>query len=905
MKNILSLLVAVATMVGYAANTWYVDDDNYKKDFTAADYIAAGFDGTDKAKAFGTIQAAIDAASTKANDTILVCPGEYNQGVSNLVVQGNDCGACRINAHKSVRIESIEGAEKTHIVGAWDPDTETGRGPKAIRCIGNWASRPIVKGFTIRDGATDAVLNENGEASNTTRNRGGAAYSYRQGDPICIVDCVVSNCNSSGGGTFHFGSVIRSLIVDNYAIWGAGGLQTTLYSCIISRNHAPNWLIYGQGTSLSHCTIAYNTAYRTVLQATNSCNNIIIESASSTGDPEISGYNLSGNVCGLIHGSRHFIAPIAGDFSILKGSIAETICSGAPADGSDFHNPIPEEFRGFDFYGNPIGENCVAGAVQKVVEPTGGAILFNNISKDYAIEVDGWRCQNSGAYGFPSEYRRQFKVSTRFKTGKIYEWTTSSAHGEYRVPDAFTDTVHIMSPLQKDLVMTNTYKLAVGETWVDPQKGNDDSGKGTFDNPYKTLQKAHDSSSAYMFVYCKGGSYDSGDKKYWSNDVSSRVCVSKSLRFVAVDGAANTFIVGKADANSPVESQPGCGSDAVRGIAAGNYHIVFEGFTFRNCHTLAKKADDSPLNGHQGCVMRAAGSVYVSMPTLMDCVIEGTCGAASNAITGGRVIRCLFKDIKSGSPAYSTTVLSACVLENCTNSKDWPDGVAFNCTLRNSGIFGKNFACVASGGARAKKVTYAGSLIFGFNTYDTGVSGLVKDKDPQFVSATGPKILRSSPAFTCGEVPADKNYGTNYYIYASTDYYGRPITFIDGKPVAGADMLGVFSMFDKRGLEVMAASAKVVQLQDGKIDLPAGCTLSAGIPATESEVKEYFITVTVADGAELGVTLDGAASTYGSGTHLLRVKSLSAARDIVFSSIGGLVEIESIKRIAGMYLILR
>ena len=92
MKNILSLLVTVAAMAA-SANTWYVDDDNYKEDFTAADYIAAGFDGTDKAKAFGTIQAAIDAASTKANDTILVCPGEYNQGVSNLVVQGSDCGA--------------------------------------------------------------------------------------------------------------------------------------------------------------------------------------------------------------------------------------------------------------------------------------------------------------------------------------------------------------------------------------------------------------------------------------------------------------------------------------------------------------------------------------------------------------------------------------------------------------------------------------------------------------------------------------------------------------------------------------------------------------------------------------------------------------------------------------------
>ena len=905
MKNILSLSVAVVTMAGFAANTWYVDDDNYKKDFTAADYVAAGFDGTGKAKAFGTIQAAIDATTTKPGDKILVYPGEYNQGVSNLVVAGTDCGACRINAHKTVRIESIEGAEKTHIVGAWDPDTETGRGPKAIRCVGTWASKATIKGFTLRNGATDAVLNNEGEASDTARNRGGALYCYRQGDPIYIVDCVVSNCNSSGGGTFRFGCVIRSLVVDNYAIWGAGGLQTTLYSSILVRNRCSNWFIHGPGTSLAHCTIAYNTAYRTILHATNSCNNVIIESASSPNDPEISGYNLEGNVCGKEYAGHHFIAPAVGDFSIIKGSVSETICSGSPADGSKFHNPIPEEFRGFDFYGNPIGENCVAGAVQKVVEPTGGSICFDNISTDYPIAVEGWISKTPNMYAYSTDYRRQFKVTACFKNGKIYEWTTSSDHGTYRVPDAFTDTVYLMPPPQRDVAMTNTIKLATGEKWVDPINGNDVTGDGSEDNPYKTLQKAHDSASAYMFIYCKSGSYDTGGKTYWtSNDVFSRVAVSKSLRFVAVEGAQNTFIVGNADKSSPVATQPGCGPNAVRGIAAGNDHTVFEGFTFRNCHTLAQDTGESTFTGHQGCVMRTGSGIYNSLPTLLSCVIEDSCGAAANAVTGGRTIRCIFKNLQSGVPIYSTTIVSGCVFEDCPYSKDWPVGVAFHCTSRNSGIFGKNYACIATDSARAKKVTYEGSVIYDFDTYDAGISGAVK-LDPQFASTTGPKILRSSPAFACGEVPTDKNYGTNYYIYASTDYYGRPITFIDGKPVAGADMLGVFSMFDKRGLEVTAASAKVVQLQDGKIDLPAGCSLAAGIPATESDVKDYFITVTVADGAELGVTLDGAVSTYGSGTHLLRVKSLSAVRDIVFSSIGGLVEIESIKRIAGMYLILR
>jgi hypothetical protein len=191
-----------------------------------------------------------------------------------------------------------------------------------------------------------------------------------------------------------------------------------------------------------------------------------------------------------------------------------------------------------------------------------------------------------------------------------------------------------------------------------------------------------------------------------------------------------------------------------------------------------------------------------------------------------------------------------------------------------------------------------------FAAYEAGLTGFIKD-DPLFASATGAELRRSSPAFTCGEVPTADNYGADYYKYAATDYFGRPISFVDGRPVAGADMLGVFSIFDKRGFEVTDASAEVTQLAGGKVELPAGCSLVADIPATETEVREYFIKVTVAEGAELKVTLDEIVATYGGGTHLLRVKTAEAARAMQLAAVDGLVEIASLKNNVGAVLLLR
>jgi hypothetical protein len=104
---------------------------------------------------------------------------------------------------------------------------------------------------------------------------------------------------------------------------------------------------------------------------------------------------------------------------------------------------------------------------------------------------------------------------------------------------------------------------------------------------------------------------------------------------------------------------------------------------------------------------------------------------------------------------------------------------------------------------------------------------------------------------------------------------------------------------------VTSASAGVSELSSGKVTLPAGSSLTADIPATESVAKEYFVTVKVAAGAELKVTLDETVATYGGGTHLLRVKTAEAARAMQLAAVDGLVEIASLKNNAGAVLLLR
>ena len=423
--------------------------------------------------------------------------------------------------------------------------------------------------------------------------------------------------------------------------------------------------------------------------------------------------------------------------------------------------------------------------MQATATAVGGALQFDEISSKAGVIVNGWKSIKPGAYVFPTNYPVLYLVSPALSSGKLYAWTTSSDHGSFHMPDWKTDTLYMMPPPSSGVIMTNALQLAAGEVWLDPDFGDDDNGDGTENNPYETLQKGYSASKDYTFVYCKAGSYaKGGEANYGNNRIYTH---SRALRFVGVDGATNTFIVGAADSSNPVESQPGCGPEAVRGISVGSGTTGFEGFTFRDCHTSS--SNDGDGNSRQGSAMRTTSNNV----TIQDCIIESSCSSASHAFTGGRLVRCHFKNLASGVPAYSLARLSGCLIENCPAS-DWPAGAGYHCTLRNSGILGNNYLCIASGKLTSTAFAsghskHAGSLYWGFTTSVPSGTDYTVER-PRFASSHGAEIRRISPAFTCGEVPTAANFGAEYYKHVCTDFFGNPIAFTDGKPVAGADQIG-------------------------------------------------------------------------------------------------------------------
>ena len=97
-RTVTLMAVVAAITTSAAAATYYVDDDNYGK---------TGLNGSTEALAYGTIQDAVDAASS--GSTIIVLPGTYDKG-------GVYCDGSTNRVFvddKKLTIKSAEGREST------------------------------------------------------------------------------------------------------------------------------------------------------------------------------------------------------------------------------------------------------------------------------------------------------------------------------------------------------------------------------------------------------------------------------------------------------------------------------------------------------------------------------------------------------------------------------------------------------------------------------------------------------------------------------------------------------------------------------------------------------------------------------------------------------------------------
>ena len=219
----------------------YVNVNNY--DPNSTDYNSkSGCDGSTYEKGFGTLAKAMRWANDLTASHVIVGPGVYDKAVF-----GSN-GRCSVQ--KGMLLESMEGPEKTIIVGAASDDASgmdaNGNGPNAVRCVRIQQTGCTIRGFTITGGhtaiSTDSMLGY-----------GGAVWTdYNHGiTDSRIENCIITN-NAASQSVLFGGTYINCIIKDNYSTSRHAADSTELINCLVTDNTA---LRAASGTRLTvNCT---------------------------------------------------------------------------------------------------------------------------------------------------------------------------------------------------------------------------------------------------------------------------------------------------------------------------------------------------------------------------------------------------------------------------------------------------------------------------------------------------------------------------------------------------------------------------------------------------------------------------------------------------------------------------
>ena len=848
------LCLCIVCLAGFVAQAkiLYVDDDNYNPAYeTADDYIAAGFDGSTEAKAFGTIQAALDKTTSgtpTARNEVIVLPGVYDKGFVHVTygTPAVDCGNFRVKMTGSyVTLRSRDGKEVTHIVGAKDPETADGRGPNAIAGIANyWVRGSMVQGFTIRDCAVQDATTDDSDA---TKCRGAAVHTMTPDAMQYVADCVISNCVSKRG-IVQRGCFFRTLFCDNTSIAGIAQ-QAELYSCILTGNGRKQKgdVCTAGGSYLVNCTIVGNgTGYATTA-ISDICNSIVLMSGNGAANSIAEKFATGcGNVSPRTHSDEQLIAPMFGDFRVLKGAAAETAGDPRFLDAAKFPHvaqdwfPRDELYK--DFYGNPIptdGETVMAGAIQQTATPAGGALrLTMTQSSVPELEVNGHLVVSKENYAYPTTYPVQWSVKPRQLAANRFFRGVEGEGYDRAVPGQTDETAWLMPPPAVTSVATaEVVTVTYPKVYVDDANGNDETADGTEAHPFQTIQGALLATNEAT-VMVKPGWYDKGG--YFFHGISNRVCIADGtfghtkFAIVSTDGPEKTFIVGAADpdyANDP--DAPGCGPKAVRCV---NFYTgqkpLLRGFTLVNGHTGRVNADSAY---HGAAINVSAGASQF----FADLVISN-CTAHTSIMNGGTLVRSRMRDSHSHTYGLHLANARACEFSGITAKDSFFAGntrfqshVSLFGVDTGTTIFNSQFLynSIIYGGFNGGSVHYGNSLFWNWSKYVDGMKDVIREPPFCLDPAAGDfRILTGSPAVGAGVVPTDENYA-NYYKYAQGDVENKPLVFTNGRPTVGARQtavpgVGVYVTAASGGLEAVGATLGAETV------LPAGASVTVGMAAS-------------------------------------------------------------------------
>ncbi|MBT3193719.1 MAG: hypothetical protein HN341_14320, partial [Verrucomicrobia bacterium] len=698
-----------------------------------------------------SIQDAVDAASS--NSTVWVADGVYDSG-SRLTPDPDAELPCRVVITNGITLRSLNGPNRTHIVGASAPGGGNGNG--AVRCV-YLAVNATVSGFTIRDGHTlttysplssdpyadscggGVVTDEyamdrvgmyaNGGVMSNCVFTGNS--SYQEGGATWGVNCVnclfVGNTSRSGGAT-AYGSGINCTIADNNATWTGGGTYgTDLQNSIIYHNTvngSPGSNVsdpIGQSrTNVYNCTTIYP-----------------LHSHNVTDPPRF--WDQSGG--------NYRLAP---DSPCLGQGNNDDVDWDSDLDGAPRIYGGTVDMGAFELgyvdHWLDTSASALSPATGHGGTPANQTFTVQNLGGDpmgYSVSSDvGWMMVSPGS-GTSSGEVDTVTVHYYTDTLPMGVYTGRVTVASQEAPNAPQDVVVTLT------INQHTFHVDINSTTAEPPYLSPATAASS-------IQVAIDAAGTGSRILVGDGVYDSGGRTYGTYLTTNRLVIDKDVVVESINGAAHTFIIGAEAAGG------GCGDSAVRCVYMSQGTL--RGFTLTNGHTrtgysahdmqgggvysavsLTPKVEDCIIIGNRAWGS-GGGSGYC---TLERCLVTGNeANQYAGGTFGGTINNCLITgNVGSYSGGTANSALKNCtVTDNAATNASFGCGGAYQGTAYNSIIYYNN------GNTPNVSGNFAGfKYICTTNSY-LPASSFAVTNEPSFVNRPGGdyRLVYDSPCIDSG-----------------------------------------------------------------------------------------------------------------------------------------------------------